>query len=58
MGDARYRAAFDLAIEIVEAEVSDLPILAPGTNAAWDECARLILGKLRLLYMATFGGEK
>ena len=58
MGDARYRAAFDLALEIVEAEVSELSIIAPGTNTAWDECARVILGKLRLLHTATFGGDK
>ena len=42
MTHAKYRAAFDLALEIVEAEVSEIPIVAPGTNAAWDECARTI----------------
>ena len=55
MCEQRYRAAFDLALEIVEGEVSEIPIVAPGTNAAWDQCARSIRDKLRLLYTATFG---
>ena len=57
MTDERYRAAFHLALAIVEGEVSETPIVAPGTNAAWDECARSIRDKLRLLYTATFGGK-
>ena len=53
----RYQASFDLALAIVAEEISDIVIIAPGSNAAWDECARSIYNKLRLLYVATFDKE-
>jgi hypothetical protein len=33
--------------EVADDETSKVPIVAPGTNSAWDECAREIASTIR-----------
>ena len=39
--------ALELAAVVADGEASKVPIIAPLTNAAWDECARTIARNIR-----------
>lgn len=46
-GRMGYLAALERCAKLAESETSKVPIIAPGTNAAWDEAARTIAATIR-----------
>lgn len=56
-------ATFERAARVADREASEAPIVAPLTNAAWDECAKTIAANIRALIIhppegdGTKGGE-
>ena len=51
-------ATFERAARVADREVSEVPIIAPDTNAAWDECARTIAANIRALIIPPPEGKK